>query len=210
MQRLKPELSTAWVAQYGENWREKVAEDIARYNDMGAAAEREKRGPAEPAAAWSFTAGKHHPAEPAYGTEDIVDADVVEHTDADEPVPSARAPRSHGATRAPRRGIDEPVYEGELVFDDTRPADDDDVINGEVIENQALEPGQARAAILAGATSSAPETDEEQGAAGKKSSSAKFQRAQVNQHYNEVETGNLTGIGSDDATPLQDVDFQLG
>jgi hypothetical protein len=42
------------------------------------------------------------------------------------------------------------------------------------------------------------------------SSSARVRRARVNQHYNEVETGGITGIGSDDAAPLQDVDFELG
>jgi hypothetical protein len=42
------------------------------------------------------------------------------------------------------------------------------------------------------------------------SSLARVRRARVNQHYNEVETGGITGIGSDDAAPLQDVDFELG
>jgi hypothetical protein len=42
------------------------------------------------------------------------------------------------------------------------------------------------------------------------SNSARVRRARVNQHYNEVETGGITGIGSDDAAPLQDVDFELG
>jgi hypothetical protein len=41
-------------------------------------------------------------------------------------------------------------------------------------------------------------------------SSARVRRARVNQHYNEVETGGITGIGRDDAAPLQDVDFELG
>lgn len=32
----------------------------------------------------------------------------------------------------------------------------------------------------------------------------------MNQHYNEIETGSITGIGRDDATPLQDSGFELG
>ena len=43
-----------------------------------------------------------------------------------------------------------------------------------------------------------------------RSTQSKVRRAKVNQHYNEIETGDLTGIGRDDATPLQDVDFELG
>jgi len=42
------------------------------------------------------------------------------------------------------------------------------------------------------------------------SATARVRRARVNQHYNEVETGGITGIGRDDAAPLQDVDFELG
>jgi len=42
------------------------------------------------------------------------------------------------------------------------------------------------------------------------STAARVRRARVNQHYNEVETGGFTGIGRDDAAPLQDVDFELG
>lgn len=38
----------------------------------------------------------------------------------------------------------------------------------------------------------------------------KNQRAKVNQHYNEIDTGSVTGIGRDDAAPLQDPDFELG
>lgn len=43
-----------------------------------------------------------------------------------------------------------------------------------------------------------------------RSTQSKIRRAKVNQHYNEIETGDFTGIGRDDAAPLQDVDFELG
>lgn len=206
--RLKPELSAAWVAQYGENWRERVAEDIGHYKDMGAAAEREKRGPAEPSAGQRFTARSdaryqklQHPAEEPSNAEDIVDAEVIHETHL---VPE---PREEAAGHKGRR-LEESIYEGELV-DDTL-AVDAEAIDGEVIETPAIGTTSARAAILAGAMSTATEAEEGQDHTGSSRTSAKVQRARVNQHYNEIETGEITGFGSDSATPLQDVDFELG
>jgi hypothetical protein len=207
-QRLKPELSAEWVAQYGENWRERVAEDMGRFNDMGAAAEREKRGP-QRTPEWAFTDARYdrEEASAAFTTEDVIDAEVVEH---EHPGSTRSAASNPGDARRAPRTLDWPVYEGELIPGDTRGSDDDEAINGEVIETGELKAGPARAAILAATASTPVAGVDEPDSSTASGASAKVRRARVNQHYNEVETGGLTGIGSDDAAPLQDVDFQLG
>ena len=86
----------------------------------------------------------------------------------------------------------------------------DDFIDGEVIEeDQALELGEAHRAIVAGAQSTSSKADYDQ-SVDRRSTATLVRQARVNQEYNEVETGGITGIGSDDAAPLQDVDFELG
>jgi hypothetical protein len=212
-QRLKPELSAAWVAQYGENWREKVAEDIARYNAMGAAAERERRGPTD---GGHFPSSGTHPHgqardEEAYSTEDIVDAEVVDDLDAHQ-MPS-RGDRSRPTPPRPgtarrSRALEDLVYEGDVLPDTTRGADAE-IINGELVETAELGAAPNRAAILAGAASTVEGLDEDEHA-DRSTAAGRIRRARVNQHYNEVDTGGITGIGRDDAEPLQDVDFQLG
>jgi len=204
-QIVRPDLGAEWMAKYGDNWRERVAEDIRRYKDMGAKAEHEKHGPSEDERYFHAERSAHEG--DTFTAEDIVDADVVD----DEP--TTRAPRRPGRAHRPSqpsnerrsapRAIDEPVYEGELVEENTE--DTDEVLDLDADELDELAPGQARRAILSGATSTAePEVDPG------RSTAAKVRRARVNQHYNEVETGGITGIGRDDAAPLQDVDFQLG
>lgn len=214
-QAVRPELGAEWTAKYGENWRERVADEIRRYKDMGAQAERERGASSQSPFFRAERDGEpaSHDAGHSTQEEDIVDADVVSDrsTSGGAPFPqtsrTATAP-SHAARRRNRSAtaIDEPVYEGELI-------EDEDIAGEEIIEVDAedlgqLGAGRARAAILSGATSSLPaeETDSKPG----RGSVSKIRAARVNQHYNEVETGGITGIGSDDATPLQDVDFQLG
>lgn len=204
-QIVRPELGAEWMAKYGDNWRERVAEDIRRYKDMGAKAEREKSGPTE--SEQHFHAERSGHEESTFAAEDIVDADVVD----DEPTRPAprrpgrarRDPQPTNETRSATRAIDEPVYEGELMDEDTDDADE--IIELDADELDELAPGQAHRAILSGATSTA-EPDVDPG----RSAAAKVKRARVNQHYNEVETGGITGIGRDEAAPLQDVDFELG
>ena len=68
---------------------------------------------------------------------------------------------------------------------------------------------QARGAIAAGLRSSSAPGDRDRGVE-VTSTSARVRRARVNQHYNEVETGGITGFGSDDAAPLQEAGYELG
>lgn len=223
MQEEKPELGAAWVAQYGENWREKVAEDIARFNEMGAAAERAKaRDAAEPDQHFSTTAGAHRfpdPFDAQPGREDIVDADVVE-PDVDSAERTAHRASSGKARQSQRasdqqsgrtfpmgvrpgaRSLDEPVYDAELLEDGTA---NSEVLDVEIVEDLELEAGDMRRAIQAG-TKSTSAAASDRGP----TTTAKVRRARVNQSYNEADTGRITGIGSDDAQPLQDPDFELG
>lgn len=203
-QIVRPDLGAEWMAKYGENWRERVADEIRRYKDMGVKAEREKAGTSEQG--HYFRA--EHSGQNSAGAEDIVDAEVVgdrEHTDWRQPQRPARnkppAAKQHG--RAPI-ALDEPVYEGELIDADE---DAEAIYDVDAEDLGQLGPGQARAAILSGATSTTPDAHDQSVA---RSTSAKVRRARVNQQYNAVDTGGITGIGRDDATPLQDVDFQLG
>ena len=68
---------------------------------------------------------------------------------------------------------------------------------------------QARGAITGGLRSSSAPGDYERGVE-VTSTSARVRRARVNQHYNEIETGGITGFGSDDAAPLQEAGYELG
>lgn len=197
-----PELAQAWVGQYGEDWKDRVSEEIWRYRKMGAAA-TESPSP-EPETVFHATPS-------AQRAEDIVDADVV--FDAEDPVED-RAPRgdryddsaSADQTRSNRssarhRRLEEPVYEGELL-------DDDGSLDELELDAESLSevgPASARKAILAAAESTTEHADQTS-----RSAAGKIRRARVNQHYNEVETGGITGFGSDEAQPLQDVDYQLG
>lgn len=222
LQTTRPDLGTAWVAQYGENWREKVAEDLARYNEMGAAAERAKAQGASGAGQPTkdrFRAprrgrGSAKPEEaPGARQEDIVDAEVVE----DEPVVVPRADDvSSGQAAAPTapkgtkgsRQVDTPRVLEDIAFPADSSEDEHEeleIIDGEIVEDIELEAAHARKSILAGTKSTALERSK-RGI----STSAKVKRARVNQSYNEADTGSITGIGSDDARPLQDPDFQLG
>jgi hypothetical protein len=207
VQRLNPELGNKWSAEYGDQWRDKVAESMRAYSDLGAQAERTKRGKpesttnaSEPATGRRFTAtadGRVHDGpntrDGAHSTEDIVDADEV--------ADSNFADHSEF--------VDYTVHEGFLMDDNVSPYDED-IIDAEVIEDvPALEAGQARDSIVDGMRSTSEKADYDKSVESK-STSARVRQARVNQHYNEVETGGVTGFGSDDATPLQDVDFELG
>lgn len=86
----------------------------------------------------------------------------------------------------------------------------EDIVDAEVVEDDlAPEAEPARDAIVDGLRSAAKKDGYDEGAK-TRSASSRFRRARVNQHYNEVDTGGITGIGRDDAAPLQDVDFELG
>ncbi|MCY1718507.1 hypothetical protein OVA26_16345 [Microbacterium sp. SL62] len=216
MQLFKPDLAASWVAQYGENWQEKVAEDIARFKNMGANAARGS-GAAAPENFEHFTASSGSSGA-APTAEDIVDAEVVDDDRRGRPTrpapQGAERTRPSSAPRRPaRRGrLEQPVYEGDLL-----PADevgsDDDIIDVEIANLDSIGPGRGRAALLpaAGALQpSGPEVESEADSARRRMAVAKIRRARVNQHYNEVQTGSIMGIGKDDAAPLQDVDFELG
>ncbi len=197
VERFRPEIGKAWVAQHGENWREKVAAQIRLYNDMGEKARHEAHAHQAPEQEYTATAYR----------EDIVDADVVDdHREPSSDPRGAAASTSGTRTdvpRAPRRprSVEQMVYEGEI--DDDEAPVDEIIIDGEAEDLSQLGAARARRQILARA---------ESGTSGDvaRAVDAKVRRARVNQHYNEVDTGGITGIGSDDAAPLQDVDFQLG
>lgn len=186
MQQINPELGQAWVAQHGDNWREKVAEQVHLYTRMGETAERRDRF-GETGEPRDFTASS--PGRSARdGGEDIVDADVVEDDAAAAARPDAPAAR---------RRLEQMVYEGDLL-----PAEesnlDEVVIDGEVVEVAQVSAGRRHLALSA------------RGATAAGGVATKTARARVNQHYNDVDTGGILGIGSDDAAPLQDPGFQLG
>ena len=104
--------------------------------------------------------------------------------------------------------------------------EDEDIVEAEIIEDDFESEGDAYLAHdpATGAFVSAvrvPGGTDPAGPTGKAPSSRsteialrgaarKNQRARVNQHYNEVETGGITGFGRDDAQPLQDPGFELG
>jgi hypothetical protein len=213
--KLKPGLSSEWVAQYGADWRDKVAEDVARYTEMGRQAERDAHGPgATKGDAGYWRAGRPFtgrpdwdgagPEDAPFSTEDIVDAEVVVEDDVQAPR-TTPSPERGARSASGRHQVEELVHEGELIAGDDR----EDVIHGEVVEDGRLGPADARAAIAAAARSTS--TDIELADPKKRANAAaRVRSARVNQHYNEVETGGIAGIGSDDAAPLQDVDFQLG
>lgn len=208
LQAARPDLGSAWLAQYGEDWREKVAEDLQRYNDMGVAAEQAKahrQGTKAPKQRFrSRTSSAPRPtdrdAEHAR-TEDIVDAELVDDQ-VFEATAEATAPASeHGSSPAPRR-LEEMVFSADSLEDEQ---EDPEIIEGEVVDDLELRAADARKAILGGATSTVSEETSDG-----PSTAAKIKRARVNQSYNEVDTGSITGFGSDDAQPLQDPDFELG
>lgn len=219
LQVARPDLGAAWLAQYGENWREKVAENLARFNEMGGAAERAKArgaaGPDEPEKERKRSSGRtpKRPApEPAFAgrEEDIVDAEVVDDEGAflaaDQGAARAAADRETPVRRpAPGntpRTLEDIAFPVDSLEDEPSELE---VIDGEIVDDIELEAAAARRSILAGTKSQAIETSTKT-----VSPAAKIKRARVNQGYNEVETGGITGIGSDDAQPLQDPDFQLG
>ncbi|WP_311245259.1 MULTISPECIES: hypothetical protein [unclassified Microbacterium] len=220
VQLLKPELASAWVAQYGDNWQQKVAEDLARYQTMGAGAAREGAEPEAPQAE-HYAASSSERSNRSTTAEDIVDAEIVEDEDdrpsaGTRPTSDPRAPRPNGGggaprsprTRSPRR-LDQPVYEGEI--DDEDDEVDAEIIDGVAYDVERVEPAKHRDAIEAAAKSIAPERDPGgKNAKRRRNAVARHLRARVNQGYNAVDTGRITGIGHDDATLLQDVDFELG
>lgn len=216
VQKMKPELATAWVSQYGENWQVKVAEDLARYKNMGTHAAREGAEPSSPQGE-HFRASRTEHNGQSTTAEDIVDADVVDEHEDDEP--DYGSPRRGGGPRTPRdpsprprtpRPLDQPVYEGEIDEDDAVNADAE-ILEGDTYDAEPIEPGRHREAIEAAAHSRAPERDAaERSDRRRRTAVTKVLRARTNQSYNKAETGGITGIGRDDATLLQDVDFELG
>lgn len=101
--------------------------------------------------------------------------------------------------------------------------DEGDIVEAEIVEDDFEFEGDAYVThdFETGTFVSAVRTPEDTARTGKTSSSRsseialrgaarKNQRARVNQHYNQVETGGITGFGRDDAQPLQDPDFELG
>lgn len=89
--------------------------------------------------------------------------------------------------------------------------DHEDIVDAEVVEDDFDEPvsdserWQYDSDLGNQRPGSARSTDVEL-----HSTAKKIRSARVNQHYNEIETGSITGIGRDDATPLQDSGFELG
>lgn len=213
VQEEKPELATAWVAKYGENWQEKVAEDLARFKNMGAHAAREEHAPDAPFEHYSARSDKSSASPTA---EDIVDAEVVEDGQdaprSSEERPGERAAREPGTGGAAHRTapivLEQAVYEGDVETDGVDDAADA-VIDLEAYPVEELGAASHREAIEAAARESASE-EAEQDSRRRRNTVAKIRGARVNQHYNEVKTGRIVGLGSDDAAPLQDVDFQLG
>lgn len=208
-QHANPKLGAEWAAQYGDNWREKVAEEMRSYSDLGADAERARQSghtaatsTSAPAAGRRFTGtadGRVYDAQnpnAANSDEDIVDAEVIDDAPSEQFV-------------YPMGSADDAVYEGVLVVDGELAAGDD-IIDGEIVdEQQELESGQAHDSIVKGARRKSSKSDYNKSQE-LNSTSARVRAAKVNQHYNEVDTGGITGIGKDEAAPLQDVDFQLG
>lgn len=201
IQQMRPDLGAEWMAQYDGDWRERVAERVAEFNDMGAAAAREQ-APAPKAPRGRRYTAKAPAAEPAPGSRaDIVDADIVDDETVDE------TPAGREAKRRSSAAIEDTVHEGELLDMNERHGSSE--IDGEVAGGSQLEAGTARRALTGGANSAAARAARAVSDAGH-STARKITRARVNQHYNEVDTGRVTGFGSDEAKPLQDVDFTLG
>ncbi len=216
IERSNPELIKEWASQYGDNWQPRVAERMAFYNEKGHEAYQQRHGGRE------YTSDRENetPSSPTsvdIEDEDIIDAEIVEDIEDSDP----------DSPEQSRMGIDWAV-EGELVDDD----EDDRIIDAE-LEPDAPELRQARRRraieahtmtdaeldgsgeelasdqILDGATRTSKPGDYSRDI-DVQTPSQKYRRARVNQHYNEVETGGIAGIGSDDAQPLQDVDFEMG
>ncbi|WP_143736591.1 hypothetical protein [Plantibacter flavus] len=221
--RLNPEMGAQWAAQYGENWREDVAEAIRRYNDLGAQAASGSGTNGAPQAA------RATPRSPGPSTSG------APRRPSARPAGAAGTRQDPSPERARTRGaVEEMVYAGDV--EDALPVDG--IIDGELVgdigqlgagaNRRAITSAPERAAgrelDVAGSASAQQQAQEAiTGGAGKVSSAAAYdqtvaltgtasrvRRALVNQHYNEVETGGFTGLGRDDATPLQDVDFNLG
>ena len=123
----------------------------------------------------------------------------------------AQARREEGmGPREPRpghpAGWGEEGYEGPYAN-----PDHEDIVDAEVVEDDFDEPvsdserWQYDSDLGNQRPGSARSTDVEL-----HSTVKKIRSARVNQHYNEIETGSITGIGRDDATPLQDPGFELG
>ncbi|MCI4659598.1 hypothetical protein [Cryobacterium zhongshanensis] len=188
VQRLNPELGNKWAAEYGDQWREKVAESMKAYNDMGAQAEHPKSGKPASETHFSSTPNAHrNSAGNAQSSSDTVEAEPADDDYA--------------------HYMDFTVDDGFVMPKDA--SEEGEVIDGEFIDDPALESGRARETIVDGVRSTSPQSDYERGVE-LKSTASRIRRARVNQHYNEIETGGITGIGSDAAEPLQDVDFELG
>jgi hypothetical protein len=110
-----------------------------------------------------------------------------------------------------KRTLDIPSYEAgspaRLTADTTEVGTDDDGQKEVAARDSA---GMTEISLAESADEYLRRPDDRAANLNPNSSSARVRRARVNQHYNEVETGGITGIGSDDAAPLQDVDFELG
>lgn len=106
VQQANPELGRQWAAQYGESWRETVAERLREYSDLGRTG-KEPGGYGEHAA--------YEPWAPEYRADgdytDIVDAEVVE----DEA--EAGAEPSQGGTQA-EAVVEEEIEDVEIVEDE--------------------------------------------------------------------------------------------
>jgi hypothetical protein len=210
LQAARPDLGSAWLAQYGEDWRAKVAEEMANFQEMGAAAERAKARKAQAtresrSARPRTSRSAPDEADTPIREEDIVDAEVVEDEPASAPASPAtetHAERSAHTRRDERLRIEDIAFPADSLEDEQ---EESDFIEGEVVEDHELDAAAARKAILGSTKSTAPV-----GSSDGPSTSAKVKRARVNQSYNEVDTGNITGFGSDDAAPLRDPGFELG
>jgi hypothetical protein len=168
VQRLNPELGNKWIAEHGDQWRDKVAESMKAYNDLGAEAERAK-------AARSGKAGK-----------------------------SGQRGRPAGDPRPGQRF--RASADGDVRDEDPfgYASSGEDIVDADVVDDFSADED-----LVDHARSQSSKADYEQSVE-LHSTASRVRRARVNQHYNDVETGGVTGIGSDDAEPLQDVDFQLG
>jgi len=149
---------------------------------------------------YDFTASAHRGS--SQRDSDVVDADIVEDEGdvaaaggVDSVIVDDDAP---GKTFSYVRNLDEMVHEGELIDADEASVDEV-IIEGEVVEFGELMAGRRRLALTA-----------QQSQQIARNTATKTRQARVNQHYNEVDTGGILGIGSDDAAPLQDPGYQLG
>lgn len=197
IEKMNPELGQQWAAQYGDDWQESVSESMRHYADMGAKAAqdaREERSGTTPSA--ERRKGRKTRSAPAPDSrvdEVIVDVDLVDD-DLD---------------LAGHRAGDEDVVDAEVVddvvLDDIADKNDDELDTASSESSQQ----QARGAIVDGLRSSSTSGDYSSEVE-VNSTATRVRRARVNQHYNEVETGGITGFGRDDAEPLQDAGYELG